>query len=98
MYFVHRTEEFIEWLDNLKDMQSFALITKRLHRIVNGNLGDYKSVGNKIFELRINCGPGYRLYFIKKKDEIILLLIGGDKSTQKRDIEKAKALAAEYEE
>jgi len=98
MYFLRKTEEFIKWLENLKDIQAYAQITKRLHRIVNGNLGDYKSVGDKVLELRVDCGPGYRLYFTKKNNELILLLIGGDKSTQKRDIEKAKALAAEYEE
>jgi len=97
MYFVKKTDEFIEWLGNLRDLHAFAQITKRLTRVSQGNFGDYKSVGDKIFELRVDCGPGYRLYFTKKNNEYIFLLIGGDKSTQKRDIQKAKKLAEEYE-
>jgi putative addiction module killer protein len=96
MYHVKRTEEFKEWLRNLKDMNAFAQITKRLTRVVDGNLGDYKSVGDKIFEMRVNIGPGYRIYFTKKGTEYVFLLLGGDKSTQHKDIVKAKKIAEEY--
>ena len=98
MYILNETAEYSKWLRKLRDLNARVAILKRIIRIGNGNLGDYKSVGDKVLELRVDCGPGYRLYFTKKNNELILLLIGGDKSTQKRDIEKAKALAAEYEE
>ena len=62
-----------------------------------GNLGDHKSVGGSVSEMRIDYGPGYRIYFTEVGDVVVLLLIGGDKSTQARDIEKAKRLAKEYE-
>ncbi len=98
MYYVKRSDEFIKWLHNLKDLRAHAQITKRLTRAVGGNLGDFKSVGDKIFELRVDIGPGYRLYFTKKNNEYIFLLIGGDKSSQQRDISKAKIIAEEYGE
>ena len=96
MFTVKRIEEFQKRLSSLKDIRAFALIAKRLTRIELGNLGDFKPVGEKIFELRVDYGPGYRVYYTKRNHEIILLLIGGDKSTQKKDIEKAKSLAIEY--
>ncbi|MBK9577513.1 MAG: type II toxin-antitoxin system RelE/ParE family toxin [Fibrobacteres bacterium] len=96
MYITKLTNEFEAWVNNLKDIRAFAHITRRLNRIESGNLGDVKPVGNKIFEIRIDYGPGYRLYYTKRNNELILLLIGGDKSTQKKDIEKATLLAHEY--
>ncbi len=68
-----------------------------IDRMRIGNFGDYKSVGNKIFELRIPSGPGYRVYYTKNQDEIIVLLIGGDKSSQKEDIKKSKKILKEIE-
>jgi putative addiction module killer protein len=96
MYSTKRTDEFVKWINNLKDMRAFAQITRRLTRIELGNLGDFKSLGDKVFELRIDYGPGYRIYYTKRNNELILLLIGGDKSSQKKDVEKAKSLAVEY--
>ena len=83
---------FREWLEGLKDRQARAKIRVRLNRIRLGNFGDCKSVGRGVSELRIPYGPGYRVYFGRKGNTIVILLYGGDKSTQSRDI----ALAQEY--
>ena len=96
MYFIKQTEEFVAWMKRLKDLRAFALINKRIKRAEEGNLGDFKSVGDKIFELRISYGPGYRVYYTLRNKELILLLIAGDKSTQAKDIATARLLAAEY--
>ena len=93
-----QTDEFAKWLKRLKDINARARINVRLSRIsLTGNLGDTKSVGDGVYELRIDYGPGYRVYYAKRSEEILLLLIGGDKSSQQKDIEKAKKLNAEYE-
>lgn len=81
---------FIDWLESLKDRKARAQIKVRLDRVRLGNLGDHKSVGNGVMELRISYGPGYRVYFGRVGKKIILLLCGGDKSTQAKDIKKAK--------
>ena len=88
---VRQTETFRSWLDDLRDRRAAA----RIDRLKLGNPGDVKSVGGGVSELRIDYGPGYRLYFIRVGQEIVLLLCGGDKSTQDRDIERAKALATD---
>lgn len=80
---------FINWLESLKDKQVRYRIKERLDRVALGNLGDHKSVGDSIFELRVNFGPGYRIYYGNEEAKIILLLCGGDKSTQKKDVKKA---------
>ncbi len=90
-------EPFAEWLDSLRDMRAIDKIEKRLKRIQLGNLGDYKSVGEGVCELRIKYGPGYRVYFGQIGTTIVLLLCGGDKSTQDKDILKAKELWRDYE-
>ena len=90
-----KTDEYHKWFTKLKDHVAKAKINIRLKRIILGNNGDVKSVGNGVFEIRINYGPGYRVYFNQKEDQIILLLIGGDKSTQERDIKKAKLILSE---
>jgi len=77
---------FINWLESLKDKQVRYRIKERLDRVALGNLGDHKSVGDSIFELRVNFGPGYRIYY---GNEEILLLCGGNRSTQKKDVKKA---------
>jgi putative addiction module killer protein len=95
MYFIKQTDHFSKWLKKLKDFQGKVAIIRRVDRMKQGNFGDHKSVGNDIWELRITTGPGYRVYYTFKADEIIVLLIGGDKSTQSADIDKAKTLVKE---
>ena len=97
MIVIRRTDEFARWLKALRDVNARARINIRIDRIsLTGNLGDVKAVGYGISELRINYGPGYRLYFAKRGVEIILLLIGGDKSSQQRDIEQAQKINQSY--
>lgn|SRR5699024_4298677 len=90
---VSTSSSFDNWLRKLKDRQAAARILKRIERLAAGNPGDVKPVGMGISELRINLGPGYRVYFIREQDRLILLLTGGDKSTQKEDIKTALAIA-----
>ncbi|NER39415.1 MAG: type II toxin-antitoxin system RelE/ParE family toxin [Oscillatoria sp. SIO1A7] len=89
---------FEEWLDSLRDLNAKARIKSRLNRVRVGNLGDYKSLGEGVFELRIDYGSGYRVYFGQVGLTIVLLLCGGDKSTQDRDIRKAKEYWRDYED
>ena len=89
------TEDFVRWFTKLRDRQARARISARLRRVELGNLGGAKSVGARVSELRIDHGPGYRLYFTRRGVEFIVLLVGGDKSTQQRDIERAFELAAQ---
>lgn len=88
---------FQEWLDSLKDRQTLARIDLRLNRIRLGNIGDTKSVGHGVYEIRLTFGPGYRIYFGRRGDTIIILLHGGDKGSQSRDIELAQFRWAEYQ-
>ena len=92
MITVNQTPTFKKWMSKLRDIRAKARTLFRLTQVEGGNLGDYKSVGEGVLEIRIDYGPGYRLYFAKNGDSIVILLIGGDKSTQDRDIEKAKAI------
>lgn len=93
-----QTAEFAKWLKHLKDIDTRARINVRLKRIaLTGNLGDTKPVGDGVYELRVDYGPGYRLYYSQRGKEILLLLIGSDKSSQQKDIEKAKKINSEYE-
>lgn len=93
MYFIEKTPEFDKWLRKLKDLKAKVKVLFRIQKIENeGHFGDYKSVGEGIIELRINFAKGYRVYFHEKDGKIIILLIGGDKSTQQRDIKKAKEI------
>jgi putative addiction module killer protein len=93
-----QTETFRKWRTRLKDQRIRALIASRLDRLAFGNPGDVKPVGDGISELRIDHGPGYRIYFQKLGNTIIILLCGGDKSTQAKDIKTAKRLAIERSE
>ena len=93
-----QTETFRRWRIKLKDQRARALIASRLDRLAFGNPGDVRPVGEGISELRIDYGPGYRVYFVQRGNRIILLLCGGDKRTQERDIKAAKRLAAEWSE
>ena len=90
---IRRTNIFDKWLEKLKDNKARDKIIVRIKRIEQtNNLGDYKSVGDNVYELRIDYGCGYRIYFTYNGNEIIILLCGGDKSTQQKDIEKAKII------
>jgi putative addiction module killer protein len=93
-----QTDIFRKWRAKLKDERARALIASRLDRLAFGNAGDVKPVGQGVSELRIDHGPGYRIYFHKRRNTIIILLCGGDKRTQNRDIETAKRLAVEWSE
>ena len=91
-------EPFRDWLYGLRDRAAFARITVRLDRVELGNFGLSKSVGNGVFELKIDYGPGYRVYYAISGKAVVLLLIGGDKSTQAKDIETAKSYWASHRE
>ena len=93
---VCHSETFDDWLQTLRDRRAVARIASRLSRAEDGNLGDVKAVGDGVSEMRIDYGPGYRLYFMQKGQVVIVLLCGGDKSTQARDIAEAKRLAKEW--
>ena len=95
MFAVAQTEAFEDWLGGLKDFRARAKVLTRIDRLASGNPGDVKAVGNGISELRIDHAQGYRVYNRQTGKEIVLLLCGGDKSTQSKDIERAKALAEE---
>jgi len=92
------SEPFQEWLDSLKDATTRARIRRRLDRVELGNFGDHASVGDGVFELRLFFGSGYRIYYAEFDDLIVILLCGGDKSSQKQDIEDAKSYLKELEE
>jgi putative addiction module killer protein len=87
-----QTDVFAEWLAYLKDRKAKARILSRLESVMQGNLGDTKGVGGGVRELRVHVGPGYRVYFAQIGPIVLLLLCGGDKSTQKRDTERARRL------
>lgn len=88
-----KTDTFLDWFDGLRDQQARARIAKRLDRLIEGNPGDVKAVGEGVSELRVDYGPGYRVYYIERKSVLIILLCGGDKSTQDRDIKRAQTMA-----
>ena len=96
-YIVQKTDTFDRWLSRLRDAKGKVAIIRRVARARAGNLGDVKPVGEGVSEMRLSTGPGYRLYFTRRGEVVILLLCGGDKSTQSRDIELAKKLAGEIE-
>ncbi|MCR5029335.1 MAG: type II toxin-antitoxin system RelE/ParE family toxin [Fibrobacter sp.] len=95
MFQIKATEYFSKWHDKLKDARARVKIHFRIEQTKLGNFGDFKFVGDGIYEMRIHYGPGYRIYYTKEDDIVVLLLVGGDKSTQQRDIEKAKELKNE---
>ena len=91
-------EPFIEWFESIRDQRTQDRIQARLDSVVLGNFGDCKSVGAGVFELRLHFGSGYRIYFGEVDNTIVLLLCGGDKSSQRRDIRLAKAYWQDYKE
>jgi putative addiction module killer protein len=90
---IRKTELFANWLDNLRDIRAKARVLVRIERLASGNAGDVKPIGEGVSEMRIDHGPGYRVYFIQRGSELIILLAGGDKSSQSRDIKSAIRLA-----
>lgn len=98
MYTVIRSSDFDIWLAGLKDNVGKARIVSRIISAELGNLGDCEPVGDGVHEMRVHVGPGYRLYFTQRGRQVIFLLLGGDKSTQRRDIKRAKAIAQLIEE
>lgn len=97
MYSLQLTSEFETWLDALRDKKSQLRIVARLRQAEAGNLGDWKSVGRQVSEMRVNVGPGYRLYFNRKGNLLIVMLAGGTKSSQPRDIRRAHLILQELE-
>ena len=94
---VRQTEEFSKWLHGLRDERARGRIADRLLRVQADNFGDVKPVGDGVSELRIDYGPGYRVYFVRRGPVVVVLLCGGDKRTQNKDIKHAKKLARELE-
>jgi putative addiction module killer protein len=94
---IRETSEFTDFLEDLHDDRAIAKISARIERLAAGNAGDATPVGEGISEMRIHYGPGYRVYFIRRGERVIVLLCGGDKSTQEKDIKAAKILARNLE-
>lgn len=90
---IRKTDVFVKWLDGLRDTQARSRILVRIERLAAGNPGDVKPVGEGVSELRIDYGPGYRVYFVRQGQTVIVLVAGGDKSSQARDIKTALRLA-----
>jgi len=92
---IRQTEVFATWFARLRDRQARARITARIRRLSLGNPGDVRPVGGGVSEMRIDYGPGYRVYFVQRGEVLVILLCGGDKRTQERDIARARAMARE---
>jgi putative addiction module killer protein len=95
---VEQTEVYRDWINGLKDRAARARIQVRVDRLVHGNPGNHRTLTNGVSELKIDVGPGYRVYYTQRGDRLLLLLAGGDKSSQQKDIQQALALAAGFEE
>jgi len=95
---VRQTERFVQWLEGLRDLRGRAKVLARIERLIGGNPGDVRPVGGGVSELRINYGPGYRVYYQQMGTTLIILLAGGDKSSQAKDIGDALRLAANLSE
>jgi putative addiction module killer protein len=98
MFALHETETFVSWMEGLRDDRAKARIAQRLDRLQRGNPGDVEPVGDGISELRIDYGPGYRVYYCQHGKALYVLLCGGNKRTQQKDIKAAKRLAKELKE
>ena len=97
MLTVRQTQEFQDWLDALVDRRAQVRVAARLRLVEAGNLGDWQPVGGSVSEMRVDVGPGYRLYFTRIGNVVIVMLAGGDKSSQKRDIKRAQRIAENLE-
>lgn len=97
MYTLRQTQGFQDWLDELRDVRARLRIVARLRLAEAGNLGDWRSVGGEVSEMRVDFGPGYRLYFTRRGGLLIIMLAGGDKSTQDRDVKRAQRILKELE-
>ncbi len=97
MFEVFRTDDFMEWIEALRDKKGRAIINRRLDALELGCFEDSKQVAKDVIEMRIHFGPGYRVYLTRRGRQIVILLCGGDKGSQKRDIERAVALAENVE-
>ena len=90
---IRRTPEFKEWIDGLRDLAGRARIQARIERLAAGTPGDHRNLEGGVSEMRVDVGPGYRVYYVQRRDVLIVLLVGGDKATQQKDIRKAQAMA-----
>jgi len=97
MFIVQLTQDFQDWLDAIKDQRVQLRIAARLRQAEAGNLGDWKPLGGDVSEMRVALGPGYRLYFTRRHNVLIIMLAGGDKSTQVRDINRVKRILKQLE-
>jgi putative addiction module killer protein len=97
VFIVRQTQEFQDWLDGLRDRRAQVRIAARLRQAEAGSLGDWRPVGGDVSELRVDFGPGYRVYFTRRESILIVILGGGDKSTQARDIKRAHRILKELE-
>jgi putative addiction module killer protein len=97
MFIVRQTQEFQDWLDRLRDLRAQVRIAARLRLAEAGNLGEWRPVGGEVSEMRVDIGSGYRLYFTRKGSILIVMLAGGDKSTQARDIKRAQRILKQLE-
>ena len=97
VFSLEETRDFAKWLAGLRDRKAKAMIADRIKRAANGNFGTYRSVQGGVFELKIDHGPGYRVYYFQRGKQLIILLCGGDKRTQQADIAEAKRLKEEIE-
>lgn len=95
---VEKTDEYRDWIDKLKDPAGRARILMRVDRLIHGNPGSHRNLTHGVAELKVDVGPGYRVYFTQRGDQLLLLLVGGDKSTQAKDIARAIRLAQAYGE
>ncbi|MFP5477847.1 MAG: type II toxin-antitoxin system RelE/ParE family toxin [Gammaproteobacteria bacterium] len=93
---VQLTTTFQRWLGGPTDLRARIAIARRLERLAAGNAGDSKSVGEGVTEMRVDVGPGYRVYYTRRGQQIVIVLAGGDKSSQQRDIQRAQTMAKEY--
>ena len=95
---VKKTDEYRDWLDRLRDQAGRARILVRVDRLIHGNPGDHRQLQGGVSELKIDFGPGYRVYYTQRGEQLLLLLVGGDKSSQAKDIAKAQQLAKDFED
>ena len=94
---IRRTQTFTDFIEGLRDLRAKAMIVSRIERLAGGNAGDAAAIGKGVSELRLHYGPGYRVYYVQHGQVLVVLLCGGDKSSQQRDIRRAMALAQDLE-